>query len=115
MKTVFNNAQTAHVWAQQTQDQGRSTNGNLFFRGKVIYSYGHHFPLAMFVPEYDIVLVNSDSYSVSTSKHQGYVRQTIKLGHFQIDEINQDGTVKAGCHIVHYDEISSIAEQLGIA
>lgn len=76
MKTVFDNSQCVHVWAQQTQDEGRSSNGNLFFRGPVIYSYGEHFPLACFVDD-KRVLVNSDRYSVSTSKHQGYVGYAI--------------------------------------
>ena len=39
---------------------------------------------------------------------------TIHLGHFQIDEILTDGTVKAGCHTVHYDQIERIARQLGL-
>lgn len=76
MKTVFDNRQIAHVWAQQTQESGKTPNRNLFFEGKTIYSYGYHFPLARFATD-DIVLVNKDSYSVSTSKHQGYVRNAI--------------------------------------
>ena len=62
-----------HQWAQQNGDQGKC--GNVFYENKTIYSYGYHFKLAQF---YDgIVLVNSDSYSVSTSKHQNYVRGAI--------------------------------------
>ena len=76
MKTVFDNRQAAHVWAQQNQSSGRSSNGNLFFEGRTIYSYGYHFPLASFITN-DTVFINSDSYSVSTSKHQGYVRNAI--------------------------------------
>lgn len=76
MKTVFDNRQCVHIWAQQNQSNGRSSNGNLFFEGKTIYSYGYHFPLASFATN-DTVLINSDSYSVSTSKHQGYVRQSV--------------------------------------
>lgn len=76
MKTVFDNRQAAHVWAQQNQPSGRSSNGNLFFEGKTIYSYGYHFPIASFIT-HDTVLVNSDSYSISTSKHQNYVAGAI--------------------------------------
>lgn len=76
MKTVFDNKQLAHVWAQQSQDAGRSNNGNVFFHGPTIYSYGHHFPLAHFFTD-NIVLINGDSYSNSTSKHQSYVRQAV--------------------------------------
>lgn len=76
MKKVFDNRQCAHIWAQQTQDDGRSNNGNLFFHGKTIYSYGYHFPIASFITA-DTVLVNSDRYSISTGKQQGYVANAI--------------------------------------
>lgn len=38
--------------------------------------------------------------------------QQIRLGHFQIDTIKENGDVKAGCHFVKYDEIETIAKQL---
>lgn len=38
-----------------------------------------------------------------------------RLGHFKIDSIDKHGTVKAGCHVVEYDEIEYIAKQLDIA
>lgn len=76
MKTVFDNRQCVHVWAQQTQDKGRSSNGNLFFDRSTIYSYGYHFPLAKFYDE-NTVFINNSSYSVSTSKHQSYVHQAV--------------------------------------
>lgn len=40
---------------------------------------------------------------------------TIKLGSFGIEEINIVGDVRAGCHCVKYDEIESMAKQLGLA
>lgn len=76
MKTVFDNRQCAHIWAQQTQEHGRTNNGNVFFHNKTIYSYGHHFPMGHFYND-DTVLLNSDSYSVSTGKQQGYVRYAV--------------------------------------
>lgn len=80
MKTVFDNQQCAHVWAQQSQPSGRSNNGNVFFEGATIYSYGRHFPMATFVNE-NTVLINNDSYSVSTGKQQGYVRYAVNHKH----------------------------------
>jgi hypothetical protein len=72
-KRVFVNAQCAHIWAQQKQDDGRTGNGNLYFRGATIYSYRDSWPLATFTGrEHDgkrVVLVNSETYSVSTSSH----------------------------------------------
>lgn len=63
----------AHVWAQQDQDEGRSHNGNLWFEGTTLYSYGRHFPIGRFVQRADggrAVLLNSDTYSVTTTAHQ---------------------------------------------
>lgn len=69
IKTVFSNAQTAHVWAQQTQPYGHSKN--MFFRENKIYSYGEHYLAAVIhkVKGKRIALVRSDTYSNSTSKH----------------------------------------------
>ena len=41
-------ANTAHVWAQQTYQSGKSSDGRLFFRDAAIYSYGTHFKIAEF-------------------------------------------------------------------
>jgi len=76
MKTVFDNAMVAHVWAQQSQPHGRSAENRVFFEGKTVYSHGYHFPMGHFW-DADTVLLNCDSYSVSTSKHQGYVRGSV--------------------------------------
>lgn len=76
-KEVFgSHAQTAHVWAQREYLRGRASDQRMFFEGSTIYSYGYHFPAAKFVTD-DIVLINNDSYSVSTSKHMGYVRNAV--------------------------------------
>lgn len=81
-KFVFgSHDQTAHVWAQQNEEtlDGRSSDGRMMFRGPTIYSYGTHFPIAHFTGKLDgngrdVVLYNSQSRSVSTSKHQSIVR-----------------------------------------
>lgn len=81
MRKVFANSMVAHVWAQQTQPEGRSANGNLYFNGGVIFSYGSHFPIARFCSERigdrQVVLISNQSYSVSTSRHQTYVRRAL--------------------------------------
>ena len=75
MATVFDNSMTAHVWAQFTQDSGRSHNGNLFFDGRALYSYGRHYVAGYLAPApgnpagVGVALINADSYSVSTSRH----------------------------------------------
>jgi hypothetical protein len=83
IKHVFSSSyEVAHVWASRSLDFGNNGtyDGNCFFTGDTIYSYGHHFPIAKFhkMPNgQEIVLFNSSSYSVSTSRHQGEVRSAI--------------------------------------
>lgn len=79
MKT--NNSNVAHVWAS-----GRvaSVEGSNFFaNGPTLYSYGTHFVVGHLMPShYDrdgrrVVLLNSDSYGTTTSKHQSYARDAV--------------------------------------
>lgn len=46
-------------------------DGHMFLEDGVMFSYGHHFPLALHVGSY--ILVNADRYSVTTSNHQSDV------------------------------------------
>lgn len=81
MKKVFDNRMTAHVWAQQCQPEGRSHNGNLFFDGRTIYSYGRHFAIARFETAANGergVLMTTRSYSVSTSQHCTLTRLALR-------------------------------------
>jgi hypothetical protein len=77
MKTVFSSHdEVSHIWASQSQQQGRA--GNIFFEGEKIYSYGYHFCIARFAPEFgDIVLFTNRGYSNSTAKHKGIVSRAI--------------------------------------
>jgi hypothetical protein len=38
--------------------------------------------------------------------------RSIKLGYFEIDSIDHNGNVKAGCHYVKYEQIERIADQV---
>ncbi len=73
MKTVFDNYSCIHTFAQQAQDNGRTSNGNIFFEGKKIYSYGYHYLLGEFIDE-NTILINDKGYSNSTAKHIGILR-----------------------------------------
>lgn len=75
-RTVLDNAGVAHVWAQDSQDYGRSNNGNFFFQGPALYSYGTHFLVGRIMPD-GVALLNADSYSVSTSQHQADARGAV--------------------------------------
>lgn len=74
-------AQTAHVWAQNTQSEGHASDKRMFFEGGTIYSYGRHFAIASHVKtlkDESAVLFTTGRYSVSTSKHIGFVRQALR-------------------------------------
>jgi hypothetical protein len=36
----------------------------------------------------------------------------LKLGYFQVDRIDHNGNVKAGCHFVKYEQIARIASEI---
>ena len=81
MKQIFDNAMVAHVWAQQTQESGRSHNGNFSFSGPLLYSYST--PIAAFVEAKGgtIILTTSRTYSKTTSgKHMPSLRHSL-AGH----------------------------------
>jgi hypothetical protein len=85
------------VWAQQTiTGHGKSSDNRVFFDGPIIYSYGHHFPIARFVTNKrgTCVLFTSKGYSVSTSKHKGHVRGALRSNAtvFYVDDIRNDPT-----------------------
>lgn len=59
--------------------KGGARLGNVYVNADstVIYSYGGHFPLAF---KYDNrVYVNTDKYSVTTSKQQTYLKQALTV------------------------------------
>lgn len=80
MRKVFSSHnECAHIWASQSQHEGRA--GNIFFNDGVIYSYGMHFPVARFAPEYgNLVLFTSRGYSSSTGKHKSLIQGAIPHG-----------------------------------
>ncbi len=65
----YNNAEVAHVWNSQNAEAGQSGNGNFYFEGRTLFSYGSHFVAGYIMPD-GLALLNADSYSVSTSGHQ---------------------------------------------
>lgn len=83
---VFDNAQTIHVWAAQTQPSGRSHNGNLSFDGPTLYSYST--PIANIVPGADgapVAIITSHTYSVTTTgKHMPHSRDVSHMRRFSV-------------------------------
>ena len=68
MRTVFDNYDTIHTFAQQTQYEGRNSTNTIFFEGPCIYSYGRHYLLGEFLDRHTI-LINDTGYSNTTAKH----------------------------------------------
>lgn len=78
-KHVFSTDEVPHLWAHQTQESARNAQGNLYFDGPVIYSYGSHFPIAAHVKKgrKRAILFTTRTYSNTTAKHLGEVRRAI--------------------------------------
>ena len=69
MKKVFQNtSEVVHVFAQQTQSEGRNGTSSIYFRDNKIYSYGSHYLLGEFIND-ETIIINDFGYSVTTSKH----------------------------------------------
>ena len=80
-KEVFQTDEIPHLWfhAYKTQRTARNSAGNLYFDGPSIFSYGSHFEIARHAETNrgNAVLFNTDSRSVTTSRHQSSVRRAI--------------------------------------
>lgn len=75
MKKVFkNSSEVCHIFASQSQDEGRCSN--VYFHKNLIYSYGSHFCMAnVIIP--GKVLITTRRYSVTTSKHLSEIRYAL--------------------------------------
>ncbi len=84
MKTVFQNREIAHVWANQTDDElaaGREGRSNsMSFRGPEFRSYQTAIARVYVQKGRRAVLLDASSFSVTTSAHQSHVRQAIGDG-----------------------------------
>tara|TARA_R110001592_G_scaffold359064_1_gene664829 strand:+ start:389 stop:1222 length:834 start_codon:yes stop_codon:yes gene_type:complete len=70
MRKVFSsNADCIHTFAQRSQDEGRTSNHNVYFHRDKIYSYGSHYLLGEFINNGEAIIINDIGYSNSTSKH----------------------------------------------
>lgn len=68
MKKVFTNSEIMHVFNEQNQLEGRTSNRSIYFYNNKIYSYGSHYLLAEFLDS-NTILINDKGYSNTTSKH----------------------------------------------
>lgn len=70
-------------FAAQTNKQGKASA--LYYSGRVMYSYGPHFPLAVITGDREAT-VNSDRYSQTTSCHAGAVRGALAIAGYKLVE-----------------------------
>lgn len=75
MKTVFTNNELPHVFAAQSQREGRNAGNSLFFIDQTLFSYRHSVPIAHL--HEGRALLNAQSYSVTTSRHQSGARRAL--------------------------------------
>lgn len=85
---VFRNSMVAHVWAGQRHAHGRSHNGQYYFEGRTLYSYGPHFVVGVVMPD-GVTLVTTDKYSVTTSRHVALARQAAVGTCLQVPELTR--------------------------
>lgn len=115
-RSLKNNAEVAHVWASQTQEEGHT--GNMSFNGPTIYSYGHWAIATFYKPR--LILWKDDSYSNSTSAHQSLARSAIG-GHVEILKLGNIDHESQGFSFVEKnlayfaDNIKETAEQFAKA
>jgi hypothetical protein len=89
-KVLRNTDEVIHVFAQQTQSEGRNQSGNIFFYNNKIYSYGYHYLLGEFIDK-ETILINDKGYSVTTSKHiYSLIDATRQYKRFNVTESNLD-------------------------
>ena len=67
-KVLRNTDEVIHVFAQQTQSEGRNQSGSIFFEYAKIYSYGYHYLLGEFIDK-ETILINDKGYSNTTAQH----------------------------------------------
>src|SRR6266566_680779 len=79
VKHVVSSGEVPHLWYHKTQDSAKTSNGNIYFEGDTIYSYGSHFPIAKHISsgKQSAVLFTTRTYSVTTSGHCSAVRSAI--------------------------------------
>lgn len=117
MKTVHPSSEVYHLWAHQAQDHARNGQGNVSFTGLDAYSYRAR--IASLVPGEGTgagrlaALVSSHKWSVTTSKHQSYVRRAIPHGMavFIVPSLDPDHAVNLEHYAAHAEYLAAKASR----
>lgn len=108
IRHVVPSSEVPHLWAHCAQSDARTSRGNLFFDGNVIFSYGRHFPIARHVANKSgktAVLFTTATYSVTTAGHCSSVRSAIShLTVFHVPDVWADTREKHHTNLRDYAE-----------
>ncbi len=79
MRHVVDTSELSHLWAHRSQPDARNKQGNFYFNGDTIYSYGRHFPIARHAThgKRKCILFTTQTYSNTTSGHIAAVRGAV--------------------------------------
>lgn len=97
IREVYSTNEIPHLWAHQLTPNGvshaRNPQGNFYYNGDTIYSYGGHFPIARLLRKNKksepYVLITTRTYSSTTSGHVSSVHHAVKhLKVFWVHDIN---------------------------
>jgi hypothetical protein len=75
-KTVYTGQEVPHIFATRPDAIARNSNRTLFCERGTLYSYRHSAPIAAW--HNGKILINTDRYSVTTSKHQSWARSAVR-------------------------------------
>jgi hypothetical protein len=90
MRHTFTSREIAHVWVHDNNYIGHGKcPGNASFHGDIFYSYGTAIAEKVTIKGREVMLVNGDNYSVSTSKVQGQLRYAIEGEYIEVRGISQ--------------------------
>jgi len=92
--------------------RGSDENGRALLRivGDVLQtSHGAEVPLSHAIKAFHVI-----RYCRERGAEWQRNGKQIRVGHFQIDSIDSQGNFKAGCHNIGWNEVSRIAESLGL-
>ena len=78
----YKNRELAEAFVHGTDPTNHTLAHNMHIFGSVLYSYGDHFPIAIRMT-HDRYLINSDSYSQTTSMHQGHFARALGYDSFK--------------------------------
>jgi len=103
-KHVYRTNEIAGLFLRQYKTSARNQQGNYYFNGNTLYSYGSHFICVQIhsIAEKKYLFINDAGYSVTTAKHKlyGYSYDDFAVIHFK----------NLQCFNYHFDIIRLISE-----